>query len=96
VEQTGGPCPDVGHISIKRRNYHCGEKRKNLSTAFSTKIDFLPLNPYLGRLIDARPYMGVPSFWKVPVMRNFSTPQGTYPQIIATYPQIGCLKNGIL
>jgi hypothetical protein len=54
--------------------------------------DFRP-NPYLGRLAETRPYMGVSFPGDFLGLSDFSTPDATYPQIIATYPQKICLDG---
>ena len=48
-------------------------------------------NPYLGNSLKTWPYMGVPVLKEFPNSKDFSTPKGIYPQIIATYPQTICL-----
>ena len=86
-------CMDVVPVTVNGTGSPCGEIRGNLSTALSTKKGILKSNPYLGRVIKASPYMGGahPGIFFVP--DNLSTPKGTYPQIIATYPQVPALEG---
>jgi hypothetical protein len=86
-------CLDVVPDSYNESNRPCGEERENLSTTFSTKIGISKSNPYLGMSPNAYPYMGVPLSQNFSLVQNFSTPKGTYPQIIATYPQKDCLNK---
>jgi hypothetical protein len=65
--------------------------KANPSTGRSAKTGVFRSNPYLGMLAATRPYMGVPFLGDFLDLGDLSTPNPTYPQIIATYPQIICL-----
>jgi hypothetical protein len=92
---TGGTAclPQVGPVSVKGSSCPCGENGENSSTNFSTgKCGERP-NPYFGRLGKPCPHMGVALDEHFLPTSDLSTPDATYPQIIATYPQISCLDK---
>jgi hypothetical protein len=91
--RSSAACLDVVPDPINGLRCPCEEKRENLSTTISTEIAHLSSNPHFGRHRESHPYVGVPYFGNSLVVPNFSTPKGTYPQIIATYPQVDCLNK---
>ena len=84
---------DVGRDTFNGINHPCGWNRENVSTSLSTENALEAENPYLGRIEGPRPYMGVSKIQLVRQLLYFSTPEGTYPQIIASYPQFTCLGD---
>jgi len=71
----------------------CGKNLQNSSTALSTKIVVYPRFPYLGKSQRDSPYMGGTPYPKTEQICEFSTGEGTYPQINASYPQKSCPDN---
>ena len=84
---------DVGADSGKQINSPCGKKRKNPSTGLSTAESDPKPNPHFGGFTLAHPDMGVAFLARMKGLGDFSTRNGTYPQIRAGYPQNTCLNK---
>jgi hypothetical protein len=95
-EDMGMTCPlhsGCGVDSVRRAFSllwtDSGESTHSLST---TNAHFQKF-PYFDRAKNHPPYMGVPLKEKTAHFGDFSTREGTYPQITVGYPQIGCLNK---
>ena len=79
--------PDVVPAPVNGASSPCGENRKDSSTGLSTKRRGRKSYPHLGCCLDDWLYMGVGSSRCFRSALDLSTAKGSYPQIIAGYPQ---------
>jgi hypothetical protein len=75
-------------FSIKQNTASLWRESGKLIHRLSTGNAVFSSNPYLGERQNSCPYMGVRATGHFVIKSDFSTGDGTYPQIIASYPQL--------
>jgi hypothetical protein len=75
-------------FSVKQNPASLWRESRKLIHRLSTGNAVFSSNPHLGEGQNPCPYMGVLGTGHLVIKSDFSTGDGTYPQIIATYPQL--------
>jgi hypothetical protein len=75
-------------FSIKQNPASLWRESGELIHRLSTGKAVFSSNPHFGEGQNPCPYMGVRGIGHLVIASDFSTGDGTYPQIIASYPQL--------
>ena len=86
--------PRCWAFSVKQKPASLWRESGKLIHRLSTGNAVFSSNPHLGEGQNHFPYMGVRGTGHLETRGDFSTGDGTYPQIIATYPQLESLCRG--